>query len=79
MQSVQLKEQLKKEAHEIKSTVVHPDIGIYRGGGTSYPKKLGKPKVCLDDARNLMVVEWSDYINSKSEVFRYEIRYNDAK
>ena len=59
---------------EIKSTIVHPEAGVYSGDGKTRPSKILKPEVGLDRHKDLMVVKWKD---PNKEVERYEIRYDD--
>ena len=73
-QNNQLKEQAQKNMKEIKSTIVHPEAGVYSGDGKTRPSKILKPEVGLDGHKDLMVVKWKD---PNKEVERYEIRYDD--
>ena len=80
-QNQSLRQSVEEGNARVEATVIHPSVGVYQGTSSSNkrdkPFAISKVDVSLNDQRDLMIVKWSDELNSRESVERYEVRYDD--
>ena len=77
-QNRELRECVQKGHERAEATVIHPSHGVFPGAAGTRgrrPSEIPAPNVAVID--DLLVIKWTDSLNSAKDIKRYEVRYDD--